>query len=59
MTYPTLIDDSLLLGFSKSLPANAIPSTVVIDQRGNVAARISGSITVASLTEIIDKVRAE
>lgn len=59
MTYPTLIDDSLLLGFSKSLPANAIPSTVVIDQSGNVAARISGVITVASLTEIIDKVRAE
>ncbi|CAN2218443.1 TrxA Thiol-disulfide isomerase and thioredoxins [Candidatus Nanopelagicaceae bacterium] len=59
MTYPTLIDDSLLLGFRKSLPANAIPSTVVIDQNGNVAARISGAITVASLTEIIDKVRAE
>jgi hypothetical protein len=59
MTYPTLIDDSLLLGFRKSLPANAIPSTVIIDQNGDVAARISGAITVASLTEIIDKVRAE
>jgi thiol-disulfide isomerase/thioredoxin len=59
MTYPTLIDDSLLLGFRKSLPANAIPSTVIIDKDGDVAARISGAITVASLTEIIDKVRAE
>jgi len=57
--YPTLIDDSVLIGFRKSLPANAIPSTVVIDRKGQVAARISGEVTVASLSELIEKVSAE
>ena len=57
--YPTLIDDSVLIGFRKSLPANAIPSTVVIDKSGNVEARISGEVTVASLSELIEKVSAE
>ena len=59
LPYPTLIDDSVLIGFRKSLPANAIPSTVVLDQNGNVAARISGEVTVASLSELIEKVSAE
>ena len=57
--YPTLIDDSILIGFSKSLPANAIPTTVVIDRQGKVAARISGTVTVASLTHLIDEVSEE
>ena len=51
--------DSVLIGFRKSLPANAIPSTVLIDKRGDVAARISGEVTVASLSELIEKVSAE
>jgi thiol-disulfide isomerase/thioredoxin len=59
LPYPTLIDDSVLIGFRKSLPANAIPSTVVIDKNGNVAARISGEVTIASLSELIEKVSAE
>jgi len=59
LPYPTLIDDSVLIGFRKSLPANAIPSTVLIDKKGNVAARISGEVTVASLSELIEKVSAE
>jgi thiol-disulfide isomerase/thioredoxin len=57
--YPTLIDDSVLIGFSKSLPANAIPSTVVLDKQGRVAGRISGAVTIASLSELLDKVIAE
>jgi thiol-disulfide isomerase/thioredoxin len=57
--YPTLVDDSVLLGFRNSLPANAIPSTVVIDKKGRVAARISGEITVASLSDLIKRVSAE
>jgi hypothetical protein len=47
------------VGFRKSLPANAIPSTVVIDKTGKVAARISGAVTVASLTDLIERVSAE
>jgi thiol-disulfide isomerase/thioredoxin len=57
--YPTLIDDSILIGFRKSLPANAIPTTVVIDRQGRVAARISGAVTVASLSQLIEEVSAE
>ena len=59
LPYPTLIDDSILIGFKGSLPANAIPSTVILDQKGRVAARISGVITVASLSQLIEKVSAE
>lgn len=57
--YPSLVDDSILIGFHNSLVANAIPSTVVIDKNGKVAARISGEITVASLTDLIKRVSAE
>jgi len=57
--YPTLIDDSILLGFKGSLPANAIPTTVVIDRNGKVAGRISGQVTVASLSKLIDRVSSE
>ena len=54
--YPTLIDDSILLGFKGSLAANAIPTTVVIDRNGKVAGRISGEVTIASLSKLIDAV---
>lgn len=57
--YPTLIDDGILIGFHTSLIANAIPSTVIVDKHGKVAARISGEITVASLTDLIKQVIAE
>jgi hypothetical protein len=54
-----LVDDSVLLGFRDTLSANAIPSTIVIDKKGMVAARISGQITVASLSDLIEKIHAE
>jgi thiol-disulfide isomerase/thioredoxin len=59
LPYPTIIDDSILIGFKGSLPANAIPSTVILDKKGNVAARISGAVTVAALTDLIEKVSKE
>lgn len=57
--YPTLIDDSILLGFRDSLPVNAIPSTAVIDKNGKVAGRILGEVTVASLSKLIERVSTE
>ena len=57
--YPTVIDDSILIGFKGSLPANAIPSTVILDKNGRVAARISGVVTVATLTQLIERVSGE
>lgn len=59
ITYPTLVDDALLVGLRKTLPANAIPSTLIIDKEGRVAARISGEVRVSSLSKIIEKVSAE
>ena len=59
LTYPTFIDDSLLIGFKGTLPANAIPSTVLLDKNGNVAARISGEVTLTSLSKLIRKLEAE
>ena len=59
LPYPTIIDDAILIGFKGALPANAIPSTVILDKNGRVAARISGVITVASLTQLIERVSAE
>ena len=57
--YPNFIDDSLLLGFRNTLPANAIPTTVVIDKQGRVAARISGPATVGGLSNLIERLTAE
>ncbi len=57
--YPNFIDDALILGFRDSLPANAIPTTLVIDKSGKVAARVSGPVSVAGLSELIDRLNAE
>ena len=59
VSYPNFIDDSLLLGFRNTLPANAIPTTVVIDKKGRVAARISGPATVGGLSNLIERLTAE
>ena len=59
ITYPTFIDDSLLIGFKDSLIPNAIPTTIIIDKNNKVAVRISGEVTVAGLREVLDKVLAE
>ena len=56
LTYPTLIDDAVIASFRGSLPANAIPTTIVIDRDGRVAARISGQVTVATMRDVLEKV---
>ena len=54
--YPNLYDPAgaLLLTFSSQLPANAIPSTLVVDPSGRVAARIIGATTQATLVGLIN-----
>jgi thiol-disulfide isomerase/thioredoxin len=46
ITYPNIFDrdGKLLLGYKDSLPPNAIPSTILIDKNGLVAARQLGPI---------------
>jgi thiol-disulfide isomerase/thioredoxin len=56
ITYPILIDDAILAGFRNSLVPNAIPTTLIIDEKGRVAVRISGQVTFALLDSMISKV---
>jgi len=59
--YPSLFspDGQVLLLFRGTLPPNAIPSTVVVDRRGRVAARIVGGATYGKLRAVVDGVLAE
>lgn len=61
ITYPSLVDESgeLQLAFRESLPANSIPSTLVIDRDGRVAARVLGATTYSQLTDLVDQVASE
>ena len=59
ITYPTLVDDSILARFPGNLLPNAIPSTLIIDKNGKVAARVSGEITFSGLKDLISKVSSE
>lgn len=62
ITYPS-IDDSVqrqaFLQLSGEVPAAAIPSTLVLDRQGRVAARVIGQIGDATLRALLDAVLAE
>lgn len=59
LTYPTISDDALLADFSGLLSVNAIPTTLVIDKNGRLAARISGEITFASMDRLLKRISNE
>lgn len=61
VTYPQVIDEDgqLQLQFRDTLPPQAIPSTIIIDADGQVAARILGQVSEASLRGVIDEVIGE
>ena len=52
--YPNIFDPSgeLLLGFGE-LPPTAIPSTLVVDAEGRVAARVIGEVDANTLIELV------
>lgn len=58
ITYPSILDvdsGSVQLAFTGTVPANAVPTTLVLDQQGRVAARILGKLADASiLTTIVN-----
>lgn len=60
ITYPNLIDTDgrQQLQFADTLPPQAIPSTVIIDPQGRVAARALGVVTASSLRGLIDPLLA-
>ncbi|HEX6234018.1 MAG TPA: redoxin domain-containing protein [Jiangellaceae bacterium] len=61
ITYPSVVDTDgrRLLAFRETLPANAIPTTLVIDRAGNLAVRVLGEVTETTLRGLIDDVLAE
>jgi hypothetical protein len=48
-----------LLAFRDTLPPNAIPTTLIIDKAGNLAARVLGEVTETTLRELIGDVLTE
>jgi thiol-disulfide isomerase/thioredoxin len=62
MTYPSIIDNntgSVVLSFTGVVSPQAVPTTLVIDRKGRVAARILGRLEKGTLKAMIQKVVAE
>lgn len=58
-TYPSLVDtDGRLLSLLPMLPQSAVPSSVFIDARGRVAARVIGPITAQQLAAVLRQLAA-
>ncbi|TFD31567.1 TlpA family protein disulfide reductase [Cryobacterium cryoconiti] len=56
ITYPSVMDvdtGSMQLAFSGSIPPNAVPTTLVLDRSGRVAARILGAVSEPSILETL------
>lgn len=60
ISYPSFDDDSdVLLELAGVVPVNAVPSTIVVDVDGDIAARVIGRVDAATLRGIIGDLRAE
>lgn len=63
VTYPSIDDDGgrvlLRLALGGSLPPRAIPSTIVLDRKGRVAARVLGQVRAATLRALVSDALAE
>jgi len=56
ITYPSVLDvddGAMQLAFSGSIPPNAVPTTLVLDSAGRVAARVLGAIPEASILKTL------
>ena len=60
VTFPSVFDPDgrELLKFGTQLPPSAIPSTIVVDAEGRVAARVLGETTEATIRGLVDDVAA-
>ncbi len=61
ITYPSMFDqdNSLVLAFAGQLPPSAIPTTLVLDREGRVAARAIDAVDRSRLLGMIDPVLSE
>ncbi len=60
--YPSITTDTssaAVLAFGPALPPSAVPSTLVVDAQGRLAARIVGPTDYATLTTIVTETAAE
>jgi thiol-disulfide isomerase/thioredoxin len=59
--YPSVVDSDgrRLLAFRETLPPAAIPSTLVVDRNGDMAARVIGPITETSLRDLVTTIAEE
>lgn len=61
LTYPSIYDQPgrVPLAFGGTLPPAAIPSTLVLDRQGRVAARALGGLTERELRRVVERVAQE
>lgn len=59
LTYPSLTDESGLLILQLQGKAATVPTTLVLDPEGRIAARVAGSIAKSTLTGLVDDVLSE
>jgi thiol-disulfide isomerase/thioredoxin len=61
ISYPSLNDpnDEIALDFSGTVPPAGIPTTLVIDRSGRIAARVVGAASYTGLAALITQVSAE
>lgn len=59
ITYPSLADDGGRTLLALRGKANTTPTTLVLDRQGRIAARVSGPVTAATLSALVDDVLGE
>ena len=59
LTYPSLSDESGVLILQLQGKAPTVPTTLVLDDQGRIAARVNGPVDTSTLTGLVDDVAAE
>ena len=61
ITYPSLYDPAgeILLAFRSTVPPSGIPSTLVVDRTGHIAARVIGQVSYSGLKKLLNQVAAQ
>jgi thiol-disulfide isomerase/thioredoxin len=59
ITYPSIVDDggAVLLSLRGVVAPSAVPTTLIIDEQGRVAARVSGAVDTATLVGLVHDTR--
>lgn len=59
--YPSVFDEGgqTLLPFAGVIAISAVPSTIVVDREGHIAARVIGPVTYNTLSGLVDDIAGE